>query len=74
MIGLCYDKTYDGGYEDGNEDGNGDGNVDRKNNNNAASRYDGPIFDPITTHRYCRGGSGNDVDGATSAAHYISTH
>ena len=68
-----YDGGDDDGDNDGNKDGNKDGNEDGNDDNNAASGpgYDGPIFDPTTTPRYQRGGSGDDGDGAV--AHYVST-
>ena len=57
--------------EDDDRDNNG--NDDRNDNNNAASGsgFDAPIFDPITTPRSCRGGLGDDNNGAAGAAHYV---
>ena len=64
-------KDYDDGYDEGYNDRNQDG----KNNENATSISvsDSPIFDPITTTQYCRGELGNNGNGATPAAHYVST-
>ena len=54
-------------YDDRDDDRNDDDNAD------SGSGSDGPIFEPIITPRSCGGGSGNNGDGATAAAHYIST-
>ena len=59
-------KNYDNEYDNGNEDGNKD--------KNSASRSgsDGTIFDLITMPWYHGGGLGDDSDGDTAAAQYIS--
>ena len=67
------DKDIDDDIDnDGNEDGNDDDNTA------SGSGSDGQIFDPVMTPQSRGGGSGNDgnVDddeGATAAAHYVST-
>ena len=62
-------------YDDGDENVDNDGNEGEHDDDNAASRSgsDDPIFDPITTPRSHGEALGNDLDGAASVAHYVST-
>ena len=77
MIGLCCYETYGAmtNHDDGDDDGDKDRNEYKNYDDNAASvsGYGGPIFDPIAMPQSCRGGLGDDDDGAAAAAPYIST-